>query len=751
MHYIQHKVFSLSFILLLLCSAMTHASESSTTSTAAIPGTDDNWLISIGVTRFKDATLSPLKFCASDAQAIYDFFTSSGYVPPAQAQLLVTDGPKGSRPPTRTEILKVINYVTTTAGPESTIIISFSGHGFSDENGQDSYLMPEDGEVAVMRDTAVPLSRINEMLRQSKSKRKILLVDACRNAARTDTKGSSETKATAAFIDSLKSGAGQITLNSCAIGQSSYEMPDDQHGVFTHYLLEGLRGAAPADASGFITLSSLHSYIASSVPGWCRANLKPIQEPWMDGNIGMPIPIAVKGSSAAAPDPLTEFIAKPAGDRSIVLQWDENVPKGAKLVVDRIEFDTEAGAGSGSRARLQVDAATHRYSDTAVDPDKSYVYVAMVEKGGARSDEKRTQPVMTKPSPPPPPKVERATERQVALKWDAIGSKSARLHIKRSTDAADGKYVALVEGGLPVDRTTYTDGDLSPGKTYWYKLQLENEAGYSGESPPLEAKTEGTAQLETTPAPSTDTQAAATPAITGELKVTGGDNEAPPIHLKPQPEPTSVGEQWSSAELTKVPEQGSATRNAIMDTIREPLQEHYRRRIIFQVDDIRMGGNRAEVLVRCLEPETGKIEGAPYDDIPPILARVEKTGGRWHMAAWRAGTGGWTGTDYAGSDAAPVAPPDSAHGSDDFDLGSSGRVAVMNALRGPLQQALNRKIIFETVSFKISGSTAYVVVRCLEPVKGKTEGVPYGDIPPIAATLVRTSGGWAVQNWEKRR
>ena len=44
-----------------------------------------------------------------------------------------------------------------------------------------------------------------------------------------------------------------MLLQSSQRGQQSYEDPDLQRGVFTHYIVEGLRGKA-ADKEGRITL-----------------------------------------------------------------------------------------------------------------------------------------------------------------------------------------------------------------------------------------------------------------------------------------------------------------------------------------------------------------------------------------------------------------------------------------------------------------------------------------------------------------
>src|SRR5207237_5644891 len=60
---------------------------------------------------------------------------------------------------------------------------------------------------------------------------------------------------------------GWAVLSSCKPDEQSSDDYDAEHGVFTHFLLEGLRGAAP-DYRGRITLLSLYSYVHSKTKDW---------------------------------------------------------------------------------------------------------------------------------------------------------------------------------------------------------------------------------------------------------------------------------------------------------------------------------------------------------------------------------------------------------------------------------------------------------------------------------------------------
>jgi len=97
----------------------------------------------------------------------------------------------------------------------------------------------------------------------------------------------------------LAAAEGQAVLASCDAGQVSFEHSSLGHGVFTHFLLEAMKGNASADNRGFITLGAVSDYVARSVQDWGirhRPGLdrSTVQHPWFKGpKIAEQIPLAV--------------------------------------------------------------------------------------------------------------------------------------------------------------------------------------------------------------------------------------------------------------------------------------------------------------------------------------------------------------------------------------------------------------------------------------------------------------------------
>jgi hypothetical protein len=56
-----------------------------------------------------------------------------------------------------------------------------------------------------------------------------------------------------------------ISLASTKGGQASNSYPERKHGLFTYFLLDGLKGAADKDGDGWISMEELFSYVQDNV------------------------------------------------------------------------------------------------------------------------------------------------------------------------------------------------------------------------------------------------------------------------------------------------------------------------------------------------------------------------------------------------------------------------------------------------------------------------------------------------------
>ena len=242
----------------------------------------------VGVDRFEDSSITGLQYAAADARAMRDCFVEDlKLIPEGNARLLVT-GAEGRDRPTRENVLEAIHATAQAAGKDGCVVVQLSTHGI------ENYVLAENSRRAILEDTAIPLSRIKEYLAGAGSPRRLLFFDACR-----ETAGQKGTRAlgggmSEAFAKAFAQAEGFAVLMSCSEGQFSYEMPETGHGAFTHFVLEGLRGGAPAGTDGLVTVNTLAEWTRKQVESWSRAKSPGVQSPRFDlGQAKGDLPLAL--------------------------------------------------------------------------------------------------------------------------------------------------------------------------------------------------------------------------------------------------------------------------------------------------------------------------------------------------------------------------------------------------------------------------------------------------------------------------
>ncbi len=245
------------------------------------------WSMFVGVNHYRDKHIPPLRFCVNDAQALHNLLVTSPYsgYAAARAYLLLSDSSDestGHTPATRRNILQHLQNLARQAQPEDMLLFYFAGHGQSLD--QEVYLVPADAEPNdMMPDTAVPLSRVKHILEASPARTKAIILDACYTgvALRDLTKRAIGAPDGEILERLLEESEGLAILHSTARSDAAFEWAGMQHGVFTYYLLEGLRGAANERKDGRLTVTEIHRYVAAKVEAWARqhkTSMRPTME-----------------------------------------------------------------------------------------------------------------------------------------------------------------------------------------------------------------------------------------------------------------------------------------------------------------------------------------------------------------------------------------------------------------------------------------------------------------------------------------
>ena len=231
----------------------------------------NRYALLIGVNEYVKPIKS-LKYCVKDMELLSDSFQKLGV--PKDNIFLVTDNSPAVRRPTGANIRRQIESVTSLMEPEDQLLIAFSGHGVMVEGK--SYLCPSDTNLKDIN-SIVSRDWVFELLEKCKAKQKVFIIDACRNELTFG--GNRASDGAKALEDPIGADThGFILIASCDKKQQSWEHPDIQHGVFTHYFAEGLSGAA-ADEDGYISIMGLFHYTSSRTKKYVFREFNEVQVP----------------------------------------------------------------------------------------------------------------------------------------------------------------------------------------------------------------------------------------------------------------------------------------------------------------------------------------------------------------------------------------------------------------------------------------------------------------------------------------
>lgn len=313
--------------------------------------TSGNGGLFVGVGEFDpNSGLTKLNYTVNDAIALCHVFVEElKLVPAGQATLAIAPVPNPEPPmlatlraagvkvigATRNEILREVRRVAAyPRGPEDVVVVAISTHGF--EKDREAFVMPSDSEAALFDETGIPLRSVERVLRANEASTKhILIIDACRERPAGETKG--DPSMTSGLRDALKAVEGTAILASCDVGQLSWEASDLGHGVYTHFLLEGLRGKAAGEKEPFLKLGDVSAYAARETRNWVQRQRGQKQVPWFEGETARDIPLAVNPAGMEA-------------QRKAKEEADRQAAEAARLEAERIAREKE-------EARLAAEAA----------------------------------------------------------------------------------------------------------------------------------------------------------------------------------------------------------------------------------------------------------------------------------------------------------------------------------------------------------------------------------------------------------
>lgn len=226
------------------------------------------WVMMLGINDYQDATLPKLRYAAFDCQGLSQALAEATQAFPQKEFFIHHDLTPDK--PTLQAIQASLDRIVASAKTQDTVLFYFSGHGVLEPESQQTVLCLADTQKQHLLKTGLCFQNLLATLGNCAAHSQLIWLDACHsgNISLSGARGHFSEPAllnpTPQLLEMLRQRAaksrGFYALLSCDQGQQSWEFPDLGHGVFSYYLMRGLRGEA-AGAYGIIDADALYRYV----------------------------------------------------------------------------------------------------------------------------------------------------------------------------------------------------------------------------------------------------------------------------------------------------------------------------------------------------------------------------------------------------------------------------------------------------------------------------------------------------------
>ena len=232
----------------------------------------------IGVDTYEDPKLNSLQFAAQDAEDLAEVLRAREGG--SFDEVVVLSG-RVSLDELRGAFMNLTARITD----EDTFVLYFAGHGTLSltPGGSEQYLLTSGSQLDAPLATGLSVRLLQDAIETLPARQRVLILDACYNGVGR----SALPDETVARLRSLRGDpppppAREISrfdayLYAAHLNQAAMEDDRLGNGVYTHYLIEGLRGGADIDGDHLIDVVEAHQYARDRTMSFTGG----MQVPWL--------------------------------------------------------------------------------------------------------------------------------------------------------------------------------------------------------------------------------------------------------------------------------------------------------------------------------------------------------------------------------------------------------------------------------------------------------------------------------------
>ena len=232
------------------------------------------YAIVIGIENYRQK-LPKADFAADDAKLMSDYLTRAMGYPEENVVMLVNDHAALG------DFVKYFEkWLPNNVEKGGTVLVYYSGHGAPNPKTGDAYLVPYDGDPSFIAETGYSLKRMYDALGRLPAKEIVVALDSCFSGAGGRSVIAKGMRPLVMNIQGSLSLSRNITVLSASSGdQISATYDEKGHGLFTYFLLKGIKNEDVVKPDGSIKIDDLFRYIKPRVERIARKQYNNEQMP----------------------------------------------------------------------------------------------------------------------------------------------------------------------------------------------------------------------------------------------------------------------------------------------------------------------------------------------------------------------------------------------------------------------------------------------------------------------------------------
>lgn len=227
----------------------------------------------IGISRYRDEMIPQVRYARRDAEIMASYLESVGGISRSKMKVLTDEGATLSDVAAHVE-----EWLPRRVSTDTTVFVYYAGHGMPNLTTGKAFLVPYDGHPD-FANKLYPMERLYEMLEKLPSKDVVVMLDSCFSGATGRSVLPSGARPMGITVEGTVKLNKIIVLAASSGTQISSDYDDQQHGLFTYFLLKGLRGDADSDENGAVNVGELYEYVQRNVTKVASESLNRDQTP----------------------------------------------------------------------------------------------------------------------------------------------------------------------------------------------------------------------------------------------------------------------------------------------------------------------------------------------------------------------------------------------------------------------------------------------------------------------------------------